>query len=104
MIAQQRGGTLRGGMPNMFSIAYLHQLIDLANEPARLIKTLTLPHRLFSWKKDGWSSCSWLCSSSRLPWFAVTDRTCSNIPTAGSWSTTRISFVICGHLHDFISL
>ncbi|MEE4114301.1 MAG: mechanosensitive ion channel domain-containing protein, partial [Desulfobacteraceae bacterium] len=52
-IAQQRGGTLRGGMPNMLSIAYLHQLIDLANEPARLIKTLTLPSPAFFAEK-GW--------------------------------------------------
>ncbi len=41
MMAKQRGGTLRGGMPNMISITYLQQLIELANEPSRLIKTLT---------------------------------------------------------------
>ena len=53
MMAQQRGGTLRGGMPNMFSIAYLHQLIDLANEPTRLIKGLTPPSPAFFAEK-GW--------------------------------------------------
>jgi len=53
MMAQQRGGTLRGGMPNMLSIAYIHQLIDLVNEPARLIKTLTLPDPAFFAEK-GW--------------------------------------------------
>lgn len=36
MMSQQRGETLRGGMPYMFSMAYLRQLIDLANEPKRL--------------------------------------------------------------------
>ena len=41
IMAQQRGGTLRGGMPTMISIAYLQQLIELAHEPSRLIKTLT---------------------------------------------------------------
>ena len=53
MMAQQRGGTLRGGMPTMFSIAYLHQLIDVANEPARLINPLTLPDPVFFMEK-GW--------------------------------------------------
>ena len=53
MMAQQRGGTLRGGMPNMFSIAYLHQLIDLFNEPERLIKTMTFPEPAFFVEK-GW--------------------------------------------------
>lgn len=53
MMAQQRGGTLRGGMPHMFSIAYLHQLIDLVNEPARLIKALTPPDPAFFVEK-GW--------------------------------------------------
>jgi small-conductance mechanosensitive channel len=53
MMAQQRGGTLRGGMPTMFSIAYLHQLIDLVNEPARLIKALTPPDPAFFVEK-GW--------------------------------------------------
>ena len=53
MMAQQRGGTLRGGMPNMFSIAYLQQLIDLANEPARLIKTLTPLDSAF-FEEKGW--------------------------------------------------
>ena len=53
MMAQQRGGTLRGGMPHMFSIAYLHQLIDLIHEPARLIKALTPPDPAFFVEK-GW--------------------------------------------------
>ncbi|WP_319406581.1 mechanosensitive ion channel domain-containing protein [uncultured Desulfosarcina sp.] len=52
-IAQQRGGTLRGGMPNMFSIAYLQQLIDLASEPSRLIKTVPPPDPFFLSEK-GW--------------------------------------------------
>ena len=53
MMAQQRGGTLRGGMPHMFSIAYLHQLIDLVNEPAQLINALTPPDPAFFVEK-GW--------------------------------------------------
>jgi potassium efflux system protein len=53
MMAQQRGETLRGGMPIMFSIAYLHQLIDLVNEPARLIKALAPPAPDFFVEK-GW--------------------------------------------------
>ena len=53
MMAQQRGGTLRGGMPHMFSIAYLHQLIDLVNEPAQLINALTPPDPAFFMEK-GW--------------------------------------------------
>ena len=43
MMAQQRGGTLRGGMPSIISIAYLQQLIELATEPSGLIKTLIAP-------------------------------------------------------------
>ncbi|MBR9987825.1 MAG: mechanosensitive ion channel family protein [Desulfosarcina sp.] len=42
-MAQQRGGTLRGDMPTLFSIAYLQQLIELANEPARLVKSIAPP-------------------------------------------------------------
>ena len=53
MMAQQRGGTLRGGMPPMFSIAYLQQLIELAHEPARLIKTLSPPDPAFL-REKGW--------------------------------------------------
>jgi potassium efflux system protein len=53
MMAKQRGGTLRGGMPNMFSIAYLRQLIELAHEPARLIKAMSPPDPAFLSEK-GW--------------------------------------------------
>ncbi len=53
MMAQQRGETLRGGMPTMFSIAYLQELIELANEPARLIKALVPPDPGFFAEK-GW--------------------------------------------------
>ncbi len=53
MMAHQRGGTLRGGMPHMFSIAYLQQLIELVQEPARLIKTLTPLDPAFLTEK-GW--------------------------------------------------
>jgi small-conductance mechanosensitive channel len=53
MMAQQRGGTLRGDMPNMFSIAYLQQLIELATEPSGLIKTLIAPDPAFLTEK-GW--------------------------------------------------
>ena len=52
-MAQQRGGTLRGGMPNMFSIAYLQQLIDLASEPSRLVKIVSPPDPSFLTEK-GW--------------------------------------------------
>ncbi|BBO70066.1 hypothetical protein DSCA_39960 [Desulfosarcina alkanivorans] len=47
MMAQQRGETLRGGMPAMFSIAYLQELIELTHEPARLIKPLIQPDPVF---------------------------------------------------------
>ena len=53
MMAQQRGGTLRGGMPPMFSVAYLQQLIELVHEPARLIKTLSPPDPTFL-REKGW--------------------------------------------------
>ncbi len=53
IMAQQRGGTLRGGMPNIISIAYLQQLIELATEPSGLIKTLTAPDPAFLTEK-GW--------------------------------------------------
>ncbi len=52
MMAQQRGGTLRGDMPNMFSIAYLQQLIELAHEPARLVKSITPPDPEFFAEKS----------------------------------------------------
>jgi len=53
MMAQQRGETLRGGMPTMFSIAYLQELIELASEPRRLIKALSPPDPEFFAQK-GW--------------------------------------------------
>jgi small-conductance mechanosensitive channel len=53
MMAQQRGGTLRGGMPVMFSIAYLQQLIDLAIAPARLVELPSLPDPAFL-RRNGW--------------------------------------------------
>jgi potassium efflux system protein len=53
MMARQRGETLRGGMPVMFSIAYLQQLIDLAIAPARLVELPSLPDPAF-FRRNGW--------------------------------------------------
>ncbi|WP_372682079.1 mechanosensitive ion channel domain-containing protein [Desulfosarcina sp.] len=53
MMAQQRGGTLRGGMPTMISIAYLQQLIELTTQPSQLIKTLIPPDPVYFTEK-GW--------------------------------------------------
>jgi potassium-dependent mechanosensitive channel len=53
MMAQQRGGSLRGGTPLMFSVGYLRQLIDLALDPAKLIKPLPPPGPVF-FSRKGW--------------------------------------------------
>ncbi len=53
VMASQRGGTLRGGTPTIFSIDYLRQLIDLAHEPAKIVKPLLLPSRGF-FSAKGW--------------------------------------------------
>ncbi|HSO19058.1 MAG TPA: mechanosensitive ion channel domain-containing protein [Desulfosarcina sp.] len=49
----QRGGTLRGGMPHMLSIAYLQQLIELVHEPSRAFRMSTPPDPTFFADK-GW--------------------------------------------------
>ncbi len=53
IMAKQREDTLRGGMPAMFSIAYLQQLIDLANAPAQLVGLSSPPDPAF-FRKKGW--------------------------------------------------
>ena len=52
-MVQQRGGALRGGTPMIFSIGYLRQLIDLAHEPAKIVKPVVLPDSGFVSDK-GW--------------------------------------------------
>jgi len=53
MMVQQRGGALRGGTPVMFSVGYLRQLIDLALDPAKMVKPLPPPAAAFFASK-GW--------------------------------------------------
>jgi potassium-dependent mechanosensitive channel len=53
VMAKQRGGALRGGTPMIFSISYLQQLIDLAHEPAKIVKPQVLPDAGF-FSDKGW--------------------------------------------------
>ena len=53
IMAQQLGGTLRGGTPMMFTLGYLRQLIDLAHEPGKIVKPLVLPDGSF-FSDKGW--------------------------------------------------
>lgn len=53
MMAQQRGGTLRGGTPTMFSMGYFREIIDLALEPGKMIKILPSPGSGF-FREKGW--------------------------------------------------
>ena len=50
---QQRGGALRSGTPTIFSTAYLRQLIELINEPRKMVKALPPPDPVF-FADNGW--------------------------------------------------
>ncbi|MFO7715896.1 mechanosensitive ion channel domain-containing protein [Desulfosarcina sp.] len=51
VMVQQRGGTIRGG--TIFSAGYLRQLIDLTQEPGKMINILPLPDAFF-FSQKGW--------------------------------------------------
>ena len=53
MVAQRRGNNLRSDTPTIVSIDYLRQLIDLVNEPKKLIQSPPLPAVDFYTEK-GW--------------------------------------------------
>lgn len=53
IMIQQRGGTLRSGTSTIFSLGYLRQLIELINEPEKMINALPLPEASFFAAK-GW--------------------------------------------------
>jgi potassium-dependent mechanosensitive channel len=53
IMVQQRGGSLRSGTSTIFSLGYLRQLIELINEPEKMINTLPLPEASFFAAK-GW--------------------------------------------------
>ena len=50
---QQRGDTLRGGMPTMFSAGYWQTLSGLAKQPADLVRTIPRIDPIFI-RKKGW--------------------------------------------------
>ena len=52
IMAKQRGGSMRGGTPTMFSAGYLRQLIDLTLEPGKIVNLLPPPDPSFFSKKS----------------------------------------------------
>jgi len=53
ILDRQRGGTLRGGTPNLFSTRYVRQLIEVMHAPEKIITTLPLPAASF-FRDKGW--------------------------------------------------
>lgn len=53
MVQQQRGGSMRGGTPTIYSISYLKQLIDLIHEPGKMVRAVQLPDAGF-FRDKGW--------------------------------------------------